>query len=153
MTIRPATPRDLSALADLHARAFAHAWDEMAMESLLDGQGVFALVAEEGDLDGFIMVRVAADETEVLSIAVGPDARRRGLASGLLEQACHRATGMGAMRIFLEVASVNLAARNLYTKHGFREVGLRKAYYEDGDDALVLAAPLPLAVGNPEKTL
>lgn len=153
MNIRPATPRDLSALADLHARAFARAWDEMAMKSLLNGPGVFALVAEDDDLDGFIMLRVAVDETEVLSIAVGPDARRRGLASVLLEQACHQATGKGAMRIFLEVAAANLPARNLYTKYGFREVGLRKAYYEDGGDALVLAAPLPLAVGNPEKTL
>lgn len=153
MNIRPATSRDLSALADLHARAFARAWDVLAMKSLLDGPGVFALVAEDEDLDAFIMVRVAADETEILSVAVSPHIRRRGLASGLLEQACHRATGMGAARIFLEVASVNLPARNLYAKHGFREVGLRKAYYEDGDDALVLAALLPLAVGNPEKTL
>jgi ribosomal-protein-alanine N-acetyltransferase len=153
MNIRPATPRDLSALADLHARAFARGWDVSAMKSLLDGQGVFALVAEGDDLDGFVMVRVAADETEVLSIAIGPNARRRGLASGLLEQACHRAASMGSVRIFLEVAAANLPARNLYGKYGFREVGLRKAYYEDGDDALVLAASLPLAMGNPEKTL
>ena len=60
---------------------------------------------------------------------------------------------MGSVRIFLEVAAANLPARNLYGKYGFREVGLRKAYYEDGDDALVLAASLPLAMGNPEKTL
>jgi ribosomal-protein-alanine N-acetyltransferase len=153
MNIRPATPRDLSALADLHARAFARGWDVSAMKSLLDGQGVFALVAEGDDLDGFVMVRVAADETEVLSIAIGPNARRRGLASGLLEQACHRVASMGSVRIFLEVAAANLPARNLYGKYGFREVGLRKAYYEDGDDALVLAASLPLAMGNPEKTL
>jgi ribosomal-protein-alanine N-acetyltransferase len=51
------------------------------------------------------------------------------------------------------VAAANLPARKLYEKYGFREVGLRKAYYEDGDDALVLSAVLPLAMGNPEKTL
>jgi ribosomal-protein-alanine N-acetyltransferase len=51
------------------------------------------------------------------------------------------------------VAAANLPARNLYGKYGFREVGQRKGYYEDGDDALVLAAALPLAMGNPEKTL
>ena len=103
--------------------------------------------------DGFILVRVVADETEILSIAVSPDRRQRGLASRLLEQACHRATGQGAARIFLEVAAANLPARKLYEKYGFREVGQRKAYYEDGDDALVLSAVLPLAMGNPEKTL
>lgn len=153
MNIRPATSRDLSALADLHARAFARAWDELAIKSLFNGRGVFALVAEEDDLDGFILLRVAADETEILSVAISPDMRQRGLASQLLEQACHRAAGEGAVRIFLEVASANLPARNLYKKYGFREVGQRKAYYEDGDDALVLSAGLPLAMGNSGKTL
>lgn len=153
MTIRSAAPHDLAALADLHARAFARAWDELAMKSLLNGQGVFALVAEEDDLAGFILARVAADETEILSVAISPDRRQRGLASQLLEQACHRATGEGAVRIFLEVAAANLPARNLYKKYGFREVGQRKAYYEDGDDALVLSAALPLAMGNSAKTL
>lgn len=153
MTIRPATPRDLAALADLHARAFARAWDELAMKNLLDGRGVFALVAQEDDLNGFILARVAADETEILSVAISPDMRQRGLASQLLERACHRATGEGAVRIFLEVAAANQPARNLYEKYGFREVGRRKAYYEGGDDALVLSAGLPLAMGNSGKTL
>ena len=153
MTIRAATARDLAALADLHARAFARAWDEAAMKSLFAGRGVFALVSEEDDLSGFILARVAADETEILSVAVSPDMRQRGLASLLLEQACHKATGEGAVRIFLEVAAANAPARNLYEKYGFREVGRRKAYYEDGDDALVLSASLPLAMGNSRKTL
>jgi [ribosomal protein S18]-alanine N-acetyltransferase len=153
MTIRPATPRDLAALADLHARAFARAWDEVAMKNLLDGRGVFALVAQQDDLNGFILARVAADETEILSVAISPDMRQRGLASQLLEQACHRAMEEGAVRIFLEVAAANQPARNLYEKYGFREVGRRKAYYEDGDDALVLSAGLPLAMGNSGKTL
>ena len=153
MTIRAATPWDLAGLADLHARAFALAWDEAAMKSLLDGRGVFALVADEDDLSGFILARVAAEEIEILSVAVSPDMRQRGLASRLLAQACHRAIAEGAARIFLEVAAANLPARNLYKKYGFHEVGRRKAYYEDGDDALVLSAALPLAMGNSGKTL
>jgi len=153
MTIREATAQDISALADLHARAFARAWDRASMQSLLGGQGVFAFIAGQDDLDGFVMIRIAADETEILSIAVGPDTRRRGLASQLLVHAAERAAGLGAVRMFLEVAAANLPARNLYEKHGFRQVGARKAYYEDGDDALVLAAGLPLAMGNSKETL
>ncbi|MBS0274903.1 MAG: ribosomal protein S18-alanine N-acetyltransferase [Proteobacteria bacterium] len=153
MTIREATAQDISGLADLHARAFAHAWDRAAMQSLLKGHGVFAFIAGEGEVDGFIMVRVAADETEILSIAVSPDARRRGLGSRLLTHAAQRAAGLGAVRMFLEVAAKNLPARNLYEKHGFRQVGARKAYYEDGGDALVLASALPLAMGNSKETL
>jgi ribosomal-protein-alanine N-acetyltransferase len=153
MTIRAATSQDISRLSDLHARAFAQGWDRAAMESLLEGKGVFALLFEEHDLDAFLMARVVADETEILSLAVRPDARRRGLASGLLAQAAEQAGAMGAIRMFLEVAATNLPARNLYEKHGFREVGVRKAYYEDGGDALVLAARLPLALGNSRETL
>ena len=153
MTIREATAQDISGLADLHARAFARAWDRAAMQSLLNGPGVFAFIAEEDDLKGFIMVRVAADETEILSIAVGPDTRRRGLGSTLLTHAAQQVSGLGAVRMFLEVAAANLPARNLYEKHGFRQVGARKAYYEDGGDALVLAAGLPLTMGNSRETL
>lgn len=153
MNIRPATIRDLAALADLHARAFARGWGADSLKGLMDSPGAFVFVSEQDDIDGFILIRTASDETEVLTIAVGPDARRRGLASRLLEHACLYAADEGAIRMFLEVASTNLPAINLYEKYGFRRVGHRKAYYEDGDDALVLSAGLPLAMGKAVKTL
>jgi ribosomal-protein-alanine N-acetyltransferase len=153
MTIRAATQDDLAALADIHARAFARAWCSGDLAALLSGPGVLAFLAADEDPCGFILVRVAADEAEILTLAVGPDRRKQGIASGLLENAARHVETGGASRMFLEVASQNLPARNLYGKYGFREVGRRKAYYEDGDDALVLAAALPLGVGNSRKTL
>ena len=153
MNIREATSRDIAAMADLHARAFAFAWDDTSLRALLNGPGVFALLSQDDEPCGFILIRVVADETEILTLAVGPDRRRQGLASLLLEHAAARAATDGAARMFLEVASANLPARNLYKKYGFREAGTRKAYYEDGDDALVLSASLPLIVGNSAETL
>lgn len=155
MKIRDATIRDLTAMADIHARAFAQPWNGSALGALMDGPGVFALLAEQEEPCAFILIRVAVDEAEVLTLAVGPDARRKGLASGLLEEAAHRAKENGAARLFLEVAMGNVPARGLYGKYGFDEVGLRRGYYEDGDDALTLASVLPLALrmGNSTKTL
>lgn len=153
MTIRLATFDDLAVLADIHARAFAQGWQRDSLKSLMSGPGVFVFVAEDDEACGFIMARLAADEAEILTIAVGPDRRKQGLGSGLLGHAARDMRVRGAVRMFLEVAERNTPARNLYEKHGFHEVGRRKAYYEDGDDALVLSASLPLVVGNSGKTL
>ena len=89
-----------------------------------------------------ILARVAADEAEILTLAVDPGQRRRGLGSALLRAAMDRAAGLGAMSMFLEVAVTNHAARALYAAHGFIEAGLRRRYYSDGTDALVLRSTL-----------
>ena len=130
------------ALASLHASAFPAPWDEAAFADLLGQAGVFA---EAGD-DGFILIRAVADEAEILTLAVRPEARRRGLARRLVEAAAARAAGLGAERLFLEVADDNAAARALYARCGFVETGRRRGYYpgEDGrrTDALILALNL-----------
>ena len=129
-------------LADLHASAFAAPWDAAAFADLLGQAGVFA---EAGD-DGFILIRVVADEAEILTLAVRPGARRRGLAGRLVETAAARAAALGAERLFLEVAADNAAARALYARYGFVQTGLRRGYYarEGGEttDALILALNL-----------
>lgn len=129
-------------LANLHASAFAAPWDAAAFADLLGQAGVFA---ETGD-DGFILIRVVADEAEVLTLAVRPEARRRGLAARLVEAAAARAAALGAESLFLEVAADNAAARALYARCGFTEAGRRRGYYarEGGEatDALILALKL-----------
>src|SRR6204780_3077030 len=81
---------------------------------------------------GMILARVAADEAEILTIAVDPGRRGRGLGSALLRAAMARAAALGAGAMFLEVAVSNAAARALYARHGFAEAGLRRQYYSDG---------------------
>lgn len=133
------TPDELAAL---HASAFAAPWDAKAFADLLGQPGVFADVAA----DGFILIRAVADEAEILTLAVRPEARRRGVGARLVEAGADRAAGMGARRLFLEVAEDNAAARGLYARCGFAETGRRKGYYpaEDGGrtDALILALNL-----------
>ena len=93
--------------------------------------------------DGFILIRVVADEAEILTLAVRPAARREGLGARLVEAAVVRAAARGAERMFLEVAEDNVAARALYARTGFVEAGRRRGYYARADgsreDALVLS--------------
>ena len=125
------------ALAAIHAAAFpaAERWDCGAIAALLATPGCFALLAAAG---GMAMARVAADEAELLTLAVLPAARGAGVGGGLLAATLAEAVRQGAATVLLEVAPGNGAARALYRRAGFGEVGLRRRYYPDGGDALVM---------------
>lgn len=135
-----ATTAHAEAMALLHGRAFAAGnWGADAIGMQLALPGVFGWIAPAG---GMILARVAADEAEVLTLAVDPAAQRQGLGGTLLEQALDTARQRGAKAAFLEVASGNAPARALYAAAGFVMVGRRPGYYPDGGDALVLRRPL-----------
>ncbi|MGX1692028.1 ribosomal protein S18-alanine N-acetyltransferase [Brevundimonas naejangsanensis] len=131
-------PVDPVHLAIIHAEVFETPWDSAALAELLASPGVFAVAEAEG----FILVRVVVDEAEILTLAVRPTARRAGLGRRLVEAAVVRAAALGAERMFLEVAEGNVAARALYARSGFVEMGRRRGYYSHTDgrreDALTL---------------
>lgn len=140
MILRAVPPQAAGALAPLHASAFDRPWSAAEIETLAHGPGVVVLLAQDGagaDL-GFVVARRVADEAEILTLAVHPQARRHGVARALVEAAA----GLGAASLFLEVADDNTAARALYAAAGFAEVGRRGGYYARTDgravDALVL---------------
>lgn len=91
--------------------------------------------------NGFIVYRVVADEAEIITIGVAPDARRGGVAAAMMEIAHRDAKKRGAKKIFLEVASDNTAARALYNAFGYAQIGIRPKYY-DGVDAILMARQL-----------
>jgi ribosomal-protein-alanine N-acetyltransferase len=130
-----------ASLAAIHEDAFppAERWDATAIATLLGQAGVFGLLDPRG---GMILIRHVADESEVLTLAVAPQARRCGIGSALLAAAIHRAATLGARTMFLEVAERNLVARRLYERAGFTRVGMRRGYYADGASALVLRRSL-----------
>ncbi len=76
--------------------------------------------------DGFILVREAAGEAEILTLAVAPRARRQGLGRTLVDAAIAR---LGSADLFLEVAADNIAAIALYQQNGFTQAGVRRGYY------------------------
>ncbi len=138
------------ALARLHARAFTgvpRPWSTAEFATLLASPGVQLVDAGSG----FAVIRTAAGEAELLTLAVAPEARRRGHGRALLARAEARAAAAGAAEMFLEVAADNAAARALYAAAGYAEAGLRRGYYSASGgaaaDALVLRKALEAAAG------
>lgn len=134
-------PGAATVLAALHARSFPaeERWTASAFAGLLALPGCGGLLDPTG---GFVLGRVAADEAEILTLAVLPERRRRGLGRALLAGWQAEAVRRGASRLFLEVAADNVAAQALYAACQFTEVGRRRRYYPGGGDALVLACVL-----------
>jgi len=131
---------DVAGLARVHAASFADAWSAASIAGLLATPGTFALLArQDGEAVGFILVRAAADEAEILSLGVVPAWRRRGLARRLLDAALARLVGVEAL--FLEVEADNAPALALYLGAAFAPVGRRPGYYPSqgqARDALLL---------------
>ncbi|MDQ6869606.1 MAG: GNAT family N-acetyltransferase [Pseudomonadota bacterium] len=130
--IRPIAVEWSAECAAIHATCFAYAWQEADFEQLFTAAGTFAdgaIEAKEEHLAGFVLSRVAAGEAEILTLAVAPEWRRRGIARSLLAPHLSGLAAIQVTRLFLEVGAENTAARALYANFGFAEVGERKAYY------------------------
>jgi ribosomal-protein-alanine N-acetyltransferase len=136
-TVSPAAVRDAEEFAALHAVAFRRGWSAEEFERLLIEPNVVADRAMSGArLAGFVISRSATEQAEILSVAVAPPHRGRGLARKLLDVHLRRLAAYGISSVFLEVDERNVSARRLYAGLRFREVGRRESYYvETGTEA------------------
>ena len=136
-TIAPLGALDLDRAAALHAEAFTpfgeRVWTRQDLAELVALPGVAGLLLQVNGHDaGFAVCQVAADEAELLTLAVRPAHRRRGGARQLLAAVIDHVRRRGARTLFLEVGVDNPAARRLYETRGFLPVGERRAYYQRG---------------------
>jgi ribosomal-protein-alanine N-acetyltransferase len=149
-TIRPLRVEAAEACAAIHQSGFAHPWSASEFAEVIASPTTLASAALDpatGKLRGFALSRLAADEAEVLTIAVDPALRGRGVGVDLLREHLTRATLSGARAIFLEVDPDNGAAIALYRRFGFRDVGRREGYYrlKDGQSASAVVMRRDLA--------
>ena len=138
-----ARPRDAAAIAALHAASFRRGWAEDEVYALLADKAVIghrAMVRRA--MVGFVISRVAADEAEILSLAIAPAWRGRGLSRPLLDFHMRALAGRAVCAIFLEVDEHNAPALRLYGGAGFRQVGQRRGYYAGSASALILRRDL-----------
>jgi tRNA threonylcarbamoyl adenosine modification protein YeaZ/ribosomal-protein-alanine acetyltransferase len=125
-----AGPEAAALLARIHALSFDHPWTEESLRNLLGTPGSAAwVVSAGGEPAGFALIRAAAGEAEILTLAVIPAKRRLGHAAALVATVQTNAGRAGIRHLHLEVAASNEAARNLYSKAGFAISGERKGYY------------------------
>jgi len=134
--VEPANLRDAPVLARLHKASFHRGWDAGEFETLLADRSVLAHRLRMGrTVAGFIMSRMAADEAEILSVAIAPNLRGRGLSRQLVQTHLGYLAGTGIRAVFLEVEENNRPARALYARAGFSTVGRRERYYKDDSGA------------------
>lgn len=128
---------------------FGEAWTLPQCAGLLPLPGVWLTVARsDGEVLGFSLSRIVADEAELLLLAVKPQTQRRGVGKLLLAEFERSATSRGARRLHLEVRDGNHAV-NLYHSSGYTLVRRRRRYYNGRDgqlyDALSLSRPVPIS--------
>jgi ribosomal-protein-alanine N-acetyltransferase len=137
LRIRSCGQHDAGELARLHASLFDAAWNAASFKEQLANPGTLAFAAAPGAIGneepplpwGLIVGRVAADEAELLTLAVAGEHQRLGIGARLVERLCRAAERRGARSLYLEVAEGNRAARALYAGLGFQESGRRRDYY------------------------
>ncbi|MGJ5175182.1 ribosomal protein S18-alanine N-acetyltransferase [Bradyrhizobium oligotrophicum] len=129
-SIEAAALRDAARLAQIHAASFHRGWGEGEFETMLAERNTMIHRLRLGrKIVGFIVSRIGADEAEVLSVALDPNQRGRGLSRDLLLQHLGHLAGRGVQTVFLEVEENNQPARRLYERAGFATVGRRERYY------------------------
>jgi ribosomal-protein-alanine N-acetyltransferase len=148
--IRPLRPDKVADCARLHAAEFAHPWSAEEIAALVARSTTLAAAAlnpASGELRGFVLSRLAADEAEILTIAVEPALRGRGVGRALLSESLRQAANAGAKSMFLEVDEDNGPALALYARFDFVKVGERAGYYrrKGGLRATAVVMRKPLA--------
>jgi [ribosomal protein S18]-alanine N-acetyltransferase len=129
--VEPAGPRDAARLAQLHGASFHRGWGEAEFETMLTERNTLVDRLRLGrKVIGFAVSRMAADEAEVLSVAIDASQRGRGLSRDLLLTHLGHLAGRGVRTVFLEVEENNQPARRLYEWAGFGVVGRRERYYQ-----------------------
>jgi len=131
-TVEPANLRDAPRLSQLHRASFHRGWGTEEFEQILIERNALAhRLRLGGSTIGFIVSRTAADEAEILSVAVAEKHRGHGFSRDLLRTHLGHLAGLGLKTVFLEVEENNRPARALYERAGFRVVGRRERYYKD----------------------
>jgi ribosomal-protein-alanine N-acetyltransferase len=131
--LRPLRAADAERCAAIHAASFAYPWPVSDFEAMIGDASVSAFGAFDPSskaLRGFSLARCAADEAEILTIAVAKAYRGRGVGRELLERQSASLAASGLRSIFLEVEQNNASALALYARMGFARVGARPGYYK-----------------------
>ncbi len=139
--IRQMQASDIDAVVSVENQSFSTPWSRTAFEEEINGNDLahYLVVEEEGQLVGYGGFWIVVDEAHVTNVALLPECRGRGLGTLLLEHMILSAKMLGAVSMTLEVRPSNTAARNLYSRRGFVERGLRPNYYAElGEDALIM---------------
>ena len=137
------TTDDLDGVFEIERASFPDPWSVDLFKEELQNPHSFNLVVRlkslsEKSVVAYIVYWIAADEMQILDLAVDERLRRQGMGRLLIQAALKRAKDKGAIHAFLEVRRGNKAGISLYSVLGFAKIGERRKYYKDGEDAIVM---------------
>jgi len=150
ITFHPVTKADLQEVLTLERASFPHPWSEEHILNEINSPHSFPLLArlEDGSCAGYICPMLVLDEGQILNLAIQPACRGRGIGRMLLEAALELFREKCATAVYLEVRPTNATAISLYNRCGFVTIGRRKAYYENGEDAILMKYELHMRKEN-----
>lgn len=142
--IRPMTLNDLDQVMEIEIEAFHEHWKRKDFEyEILENEFSTLLVYEqENEILGMVGYYILFDDAQITTLSVLNKAKRKHIATQLMDQMIEDCLNQECSVISLEVRVSNTAARNLYEKYGFIEMNIRKGYYEDGEDAIFMMKAL-----------
>lgn len=139
IVLRRMTEADLDAVLAIEQACFPRPWTRDHFLSEIGSTRAVAVVAEiSGQVAGYLCLTVLLDEAEILDIAVSPGFQRQGVGAALMERSFAESLNRGAAVLRLEVRATSAPAIAMYERFGFARSGLRKGYYEQGVDALLM---------------
>jgi len=145
LIVRVMVDADVTGIMKIETRAYAFPWTAGIFRDCM-GAGYSCYVLEKNaDIVAYAVMSVGAKEAHILNICVSPDMRGEGCGYALMDKLIALARQLHADMMFLEVRPSNEAARRLYDKLGFNEIGTRRNYYpaaQGREDALILAKQL-----------
>jgi [ribosomal protein S18]-alanine N-acetyltransferase len=135
---------DLEQVCSLEERLFTPPWSRQAFVSEVteNDYALPVVLLHDGQVISYMVVYMVLEEAHMANIAVAPEYQGHGLGKWMLQQAVHLADIHHCEMMYLEVRVSNYRAIDLYKKSGFIELGVRRRYYEDNEDALLMGLAL-----------
>ena len=144
MIIRPFEQKDLDAVVRLESLLYKDPWTKKEYQDELDNQYAYVFVLEEQEhIIGYYGVWIVSDAATITKVSVHPALQNKGLGKILMEDLLDRCQEAGAVYVSLEVRVSNEPAKHLYELNGFKNAGIRKRYYKDGEDAYAMVKYFP----------
>ena len=131
---------NLDDIFSLELDSYALPWTKGILRDCLNNHYDFIIAKYNNVIIGYIIAKISSHETHILNLTVSKDYRKNGIATELLEMVIAKCFILNSLDIYLETRVDNIAAINLYEKHGFRRISIRKNYYKTStgrEDAIV----------------
>ena len=140
MQITNMTLSDLDLISNNLENEFDDFWNYNILKKVFQNENYILLVAKENEsIIGFTVISIILDEATIENIVTKKDMRKKHVASSLMEEIIKICKKKNLSSLTLEVNSLNLPAIKLYQKFNFKNVGLRKKYYNNTDDAVIMS--------------